>query len=527
MNERSPSKRVAGAHEQTAGQTRRKAGGKAVWLVICLAALGVAAGVVFLFRIGSVRSAVVEAGTPLSVELFVKRPGSDTALLTDVSAVDMTVPGEYEVQVRHRGATRTVTLTVQDTVPPTAAGKTVEVPYGAALAAADCVEDILDATQVRAGWEQPPDLNVLDRPQSAVVRLTDAGGNRSDVAVQVTVKDLTAPVIQGAANIEAYVDESVDYMAGGVTAADDTDPAPTLEIDSSGVDMSVPGVYTATYTAADASGNVGSVDIAVTVKVRDVTAPVIRGARDLTAFLGDSIVYRDGVTVTDDMDPTPMLEIDSSGVDINVPGVYTVTYTAVDASGNAGSVDIAVTMREKPADYVDEETVYATARKDYDSIITDGMTDIQKALAIYYWVRGRISYRGYSAHDYWTIGAYQAFTQRKGDCYVYYAAAKAMLNMAGIRNIDVVKSDTSHSSHYWLLIDLGYGWYHFDACPRWDGGNFFMLTDEELINYSQKHNNSHVFDGSLYPERAVRSVQKWVDYQNRTVSEPDFAATDG
>ena len=66
-------------------------------------------------------------------------------------------------------------------------------------------------------------------------------------------------------------------------------------------------------------------------------------------------------------------------------------------------------------------------------------------------------------------------------------------------NLDVVKSDTSHSSHYWSLIDVGDGWYHFDTTPRYGGGEFFLLTDAELEAYSVAHNNSHIFDKSLYP----------------------------
>lgn len=62
-----------------------------------------------------------------------------------------------------------------------------------------------------------------------------------------------------------------------------------------------------------------------------------------------------------------------------------------------------------------------------------------------------------------------------------------MLDVCGIQNVDIVKSDTSHSAHYWSLINLGDGWYHFDATPRKGGGNFFMLTDAELAAYSTKH----------------------------------------
>ena len=84
-------------------------------------------------------------------------------------------------------------------------------------------------------------------------------------------------------------------------------------------------------------------------------------------------------------------------------------------------------------------------------------------------------------------------------CLTSLDTAKALLTEAGIPNIDVEKSDTSHSRHYWSLVDVGDGWYHFDTTPRQGGGEFFLKTDEEILKYSKAHDNSHIFDTSLYP----------------------------
>lgn len=393
-----------------------------------------------------VRSATVEAGTALRPELFVRNASGDAAFITDVSAIDTSRPGQYELQVSYKGKTRTVTLTVQDTVPPEADGKTLTAPYGQLPAAADCVENIRDATAVSAQWEQAPDMQQLDVQQTGVVRLTDESGNSTDVRVLVTVK-------------------------------------------------------------------------------YDAEPPKISGARDIKAFLGESIAYRDGVTVTDENDPAPTLTIDSSGVNMDAEGVYTATYTASDADGNTSSVTVSVTIEAKPSYYVEEEEVFAVAREYYDQIINDDMTQMEKAFAIYRWVKGYIYYEDHSDHEYWTVGAYQAFTRLAGDCYIYFSAAKALLTMAGIETCDVVKSDTSVSAHFWLLINLGYGWYHFDACPRVSidtTDDSFMLTDEEMEQYSQAHQNSNVFDPDLYPERAAKSVQQYVNYEGHVVHDPGW-----
>ena len=65
--------------------------------------------------------------------------------------------------------------------------------------------------------------------------------------------------------------------------------------------------------------------------------------------LGDPISYRQGVTVTDNSGETPRLTIDSSQVDLSTPGAYSVSYTAVDSSGNKTTLTITVTVLEQEA----------------------------------------------------------------------------------------------------------------------------------------------------------------------------------
>lgn len=296
------------------------------------------------------------------------------------------------------------------------------------------------------------------------------------------------------------------------------------------IDMSQAGETTVIVVLTDEGGNTTEITVPVTV-ILDSEPPVIEGAKDIVVYVGDTVSYRSGVTVTDNKDENPTLDIDNSAVDLEKVGEYPVTYTATDANGNTSSVSITVTVAKKPQQtqssggtsggttQVDSGDMNALAQKVYNQIITDNMSQMQKAFAIYRWVRGNIAYTGSSDKSSWEVGAYQAFKKRSGDCFNYYAAGKALLNIAGIQNVDIVKSDTSHSRHYWSLINVGNGWYHFDCTPRKGGGNFFMLTDAELAAYSESHNNSHIFDSSLYPARATESVQDKVSYSKGTVSQ--------
>lgn len=272
-------------------------------------------------------------------------------------------------------------------------------------------------------------------------------------------------------------------------------------------DVSTGGIKDVVVIVKDSFGNETEIVSKVTV-ITDEEAPVITGTKNIEIFLGGTVSYRTGITVTDNEDPNPTLSIDNSQVKLDEVGTYPVTYTATDASGNTSSVTITITVKKKPANYVDEETVLELAKEVLDKITNDSMSKQEIVFAIYKWTWSNIAYKDSSDKSSWVKGAYQAFKNKTGDCFTYFAAAKALYMVAGIDNVDIEKSDTSHSRHYWSLVNIGDGWYHVDCTPRkGNDDKFFMVTDEELEAYSVKHSNSHIFDKSKYPERATKSIQ--------------------
>lgn len=339
--------------------------------------------------------------------------------------------------------------------------------------------------------------------------------NNREFESKLTIVDTTAPTAQALEvtteagtlpEASACVTNIVDVTK--VTVAYKTQP-----------DISKDGDVPAVIVLTDEAGN--TTEVNVTIKVwSDKEAPVITGTTDKVITKGGTISYRTGVTVTDNLDENPKLDIDNSKVDLNTVGSYEVVYIATDAAGNIATDTITVTVVEKQNVEIDETTVNALAQKVLDSITNESMSDMEVAFAIYKWVNRNIGYVNTSDKSSWIIGAHQAFTQKSGDCYNYFAAAKALFNVAGIENVDIVKSDTSQSSHFWSLINLGDGWYHVDCTPRkGDGDLFFMVTDAELEAYSSQHNNSHIFISDLYPERATESLQEKVDYAGGEIKE--------
>ena len=97
--------------------------------------------------------------------------------------------------------------------------------------------------------------------------------------------------------------------------------------------------------------------------------------------------------------------------------------------------------------------------------------------------------------------AYSGFVNGRGDCYVYYAMSRALLDGAGIENMKICR-DNPAKPHFWNLVNCGDGWYHFDTCPHYKNYPLeaFMLTDREVEEYSKNCVEEYYsFDKSLYP----------------------------
>ena len=146
-------------------------------------------------------------------------------------------------------------------------------------------------------------------------------------------------------------------------------------------DYSQGGSFIIQALLTDGCGNETVIDVPFEV-TRDSTPPVITCVKNIDAYIGDPVSYRENVIVTDDYDGNPVLEIDTSAVDLNKAGTYDVVYTAKDFSGNESSVTVSITLSEKPAGYVEPEVVYAAAKEILDEITTPDMTEEEIALQI-------------------------------------------------------------------------------------------------------------------------------------------------
>ena len=129
-------------------------------------------------------------------------------------------------------------------------------------------------------------------------------------------------------------------------------------------------------------------------------------------------------------------------------------------------------------------------------------SDVETARAIFNFVNTSIWYQTIRGRQTYEGAAYRGFTRHNGDCYVYYACMRMLLDVAGIPNMAIHRKANKGTIHYWNLVKLKGQWYHCDATRyshRLNG--WFMCTDKQI------NDKYHQFNGYDYPERAGGSKE--------------------
>lgn len=334
-------------------------------------------------------------------------------------------------------------------------------------------------------------------------------------ACDKTDKKKEPPVITGVkSSITVYADDTDEVLRSafldGVSAVGEDSCEVKVAIisatDGSEVTELVAGEYILRYYCDDPEAEV--VTSALTVKPADTTPPEITGTKDLVVYLGDSVSFREGVSVSDNDDLSVSFSVDASGVDLTRLGKYEVTYTATDKRGNTASVTVKVSVLA-PLENSSQNSSVCTAEefnqlcKDIlDDILEEGMTEREIAEAIYNRV-SKIKYANTYDDPNWMVNAWKGLTTNKGDCVNYAAASKALLTMAGIPNYDVRRVGGT-SDHFWQIVCVDGVWYHFDACPTLRAKPFrcFLRTESEVAAYTALRTdkpNYYVYDKENCP----------------------------
>lgn len=168
--------------------------------------------------------------------------------------------------------------------------------------------------------------------------------NHQTETVNVTVSDTQAP------ELTPKTDFKVD-MVQAIAPADlvqEVKEASEYTLSFKGEpDLSAEGMHEVTIIAADALGNESSTTASFT-RVADTQAPEIALLPEVTVKQGESTDFVAGLTATDDFDPAPVIEADTSSFDGSVPGTTTVKIVARDRSGNEAVFERTVIVEENP-----------------------------------------------------------------------------------------------------------------------------------------------------------------------------------
>lgn len=230
--------------------------------------------------VAEVRNVSIYSGHELKAEDFV-------VSVTDATAVTVSLKSEPDLT---KEAQNLVTVVLTDAAGNTAeyeAVLTVFVDNGAPqlsgvgpiftyigtepdyLASVTAMDDKDIALDIQVDTSKV-DLNAVGT-YDIVYSVTDAAGNTTTASATLTVTDdNTPPTILGVHNISLYLGSAASYRSG-VEVRDDKDTAPTLEVDSSKVDLSTPGTYPLVYIARDMTGNETRMEVTVTVAEKPET----------------------------------------------------------------------------------------------------------------------------------------------------------------------------------------------------------------------------------------------------------------
>jgi uncharacterized repeat protein (TIGR01451 family) len=233
-----------------------------------------------------------------------------------------------------------------------------ESQLGTAMAADNCTFNVT-RTGVPAGNFFPAGVTTI------TYTVTDAAGNTATDTQTVTVRDLTAPIIEAPADASytcmsevpaaspsqathgTVLDENGNPLPPGPPVDNCGTPAVTVTETTTGAgNPASPRIITRTFTATDSSGNSAS-DVQV-ITVSDPTPPTISCPSDITVFLplnstATSTTVNFNVTGSDNCG-TPTITTNAPAGNVFPVGTTTVMATANDGNGNTASCNFNVTV---------------------------------------------------------------------------------------------------------------------------------------------------------------------------------------
>jgi hypothetical protein len=258
------------------------------------------------------------------------------------------------------------------------------------------------------------------------------------------------------------------------------------------------GAFPVTVVLTDYFGNTKEVQATANV-VPSPNGPQFTGLETIYLQQGTAVAYKTGVLAQDAQDGELPFTVDPGDLNIQVPGQYTVYYSAVDSDGNRVIAPRNVVVESRTGQLLREKM-----QQVLNSIIKPEMTRDEQIRAVFSYARWNVTYTGKSDKSSIENAAYEGFSQRQGDCYTYYAMIRTMLDALDIPNVECQRIGGT-SDHWWNLVQFEDGkYYHVDATPHavtWM--EHFKMTESAIAEYTQnpevaeRKPNYYVYDRTL------------------------------
>lgn len=546
---------------------RKKSRGISVGMILAIVISLALLGMLIIYVVGRPYSKVIlKAGRPMiSATTFFKNGGAAEFVENDVN---VKLPGEYKVKLKKGFFTYSSTVVVTDTETPVVDYyKDMTVAFGTVITPMELIKSITEDSEYTIEFVRTANTGSMGYTEAEVI-VKDAGGNETRFTSTIHVIDaniLPSITVEAGSTVDAGICfkdgnaknevfsitpslESVDFSELGekefiLDIHSDSYPirikvvdtiAPTATVvektvykggkltpqdfvqditDGTAVtvefvrepDFSAVGSQNVYIKLTDAAGNVTECESKLNV-LADTVGPVISGAFERTVYIDGDISLLSGITAVDDVDGEVVVYVDKSGLNAEVVGDYEVTYWAVDESGNRTEVPGLVHVFSSRSD---EEKFNQLYTEMVAKLIKEGMTDQEKARAVYKWGYDNIVYSGtpnVAGYDNWRLEAVYALEKRAGDCYTYFAFSKAMFEILGMETRDVnrIKPNKLNSGHWWLLVKADDKWYQFDSTRRKIYFDGCLFTKAQGEGYNKKVVDFFLFDQSLYSDIEIQ-----------------------
>lgn len=161
-----------------------------------------------------------------------------------------------------------------------------------------------------------------------------------------------------------------------------------------------------------------------------------------------------------------------------------------------------------------DRKIYDAARAVLDEVLTDGMSDYDKEVAIYAWIVKNVDY-AHTSMDVLTetdrdaYGPYGGLVDHGAVCLGYSTTFQLLADLAGLECITVVgAASSSEMEHAWNMVRLDGSWYCLDA--TWDANaresdlyptgwvwQYFNVTSDDMAR------TNHQWDYDSIPEAAA------------------------